>query len=270
MSLADIFRNFTQGSTGNPPQNSTPPLQPGQVANPNIQPGTNPQVDNKTVPNPGDTIPPNNLAAFPENKTTEGASPLDSYKDLFTVGKDDKAAPSLVPSFTMDTKAIFEAAGKIDFTKAISPELLDKASKGDAASLAQLVNQAAQAGFAQATVTTGNIVKDALTKQADTFKNEVMPDILRRHQISVGMSENPLYTNPAVAPLLKSVEGQLAIKYPTASSDEITKHAKVFFDNMAGEIIKANGGSVTVQQTQQSGGLPLQGKGTDWDSWMSS
>ncbi len=170
----------------------------------------------------------------------------------------------------MDTKALMETVGKMDFTKAIAPELLDKASKGDAPSLAALVNQAAQAGFAQATLTTGNIVKDALTRQADAFKNEVMPDILRRHEISLGMKENPLYSNPAVAPLLKSVEDQLTVKFPTASADEIKTHAKTIFDSMAGEIIKANGGTVTAVQTQQSNGLPLQGKGTDWDNWAAS
>lgn len=278
MSVMDVMRSFITGS-GSGPQSNTP-AQMGtanQIQTPGQQASVN-AVGNNTIPASGDAggIKDNPIAAFPTTTNAgESKSPLESYGDLFKVDPANKDNPpaSLVPNFMVDPAAIQAAVSKIDFTKSLSPEVLDKASKGDPVALATLINQAGQAGFAQSLMATGNIVKDALTKQADAFHGKIMPDILRRHEISVENSaKNPWSTNPAVAPLFQMVENQLASKFPTASASEIRTHAETYFNGMAGEMMKSQG--LMIIDPKQQGGSVNRGAnmnssgGTDWDKWV--
>jgi hypothetical protein len=144
--------------------------------------------------------------------------------------------------FQIDPAAIMAQAGKMDFTKSLKAEDLEKAAKGDATALASIINQAAQAGFAHATISNGNILKEAMTRQSDTFYSKVVPDLFRRNDISTQIREsNPAFANPAMQPIVQAVERQLLTKYPTASAEEITKHAQTVLAGMAGEIVSGSG-----------------------------
>lgn len=194
-------------------------------------------------------------------------SPLDGYAKLWETADTDGKPLSLTTPINADPAKLLAAAKTVDFTKAISPELLEKASKGDAASLSELVNQAAQTGYAQSALATTKILEAALNQQATKFQNEVMPEILRRHSIGRDLrTENPIFDNPALKPMLSELETQLAIKYPNASAAEVSSHAKTILTGMAEDIIKQSGRTVT-DTTGGGGGTPkASGEVFDWES----
>lgn len=218
---------------------------------------------NGTVPNDG-TLQSDGTGpkAIPK-AATGNESPLDGYIKLWEHAESDGKPLQLVPPLTADPTKLLEAAKTVDFTKAMNPELLDKAAKGDAASLGQLVNEAAQAGYAQSALATTKILEAALTRQAAMFKDTVMPEILRRHSISQNVRvDNPIFDNPAVKPILEGLESQLAVKYPTSSATEISNHAKTILTAMSEDIIKQSGRQVVDAAGKDT---TLGGGGTDFD-----
>lgn len=261
----DIFNGF-RGAAPTPGGAIPTPAQPGTVApNPGGSQTVNPTVPSGTTPQSDGS-----LGAIPAAGTGE-KSPLADYADLWKIDPKTPVAKTLTPQFNLDQAKINEAAAKIDFTQGLDPAELTKASKGDQAALAGIINKAAQAGFATALQANGSLLKQALTEQEKVFRESVMPDILRKHEISTGLrNENPLFANPAAAPMLTMLENQFAIKYPTASPQEITEHAKAYFSEFATQLITGAGGQVLPKATvAQNAGRALERADVDWEALLS-
>lgn len=239
MSIMDMFRSVVQGGTAKSAE-----------GNPSPQPqGGDPSKGNPGVP--GDGTPQNKDGSGPAAipKAAEGdKSPLEGYEKLWETDPNAKKAPSLTPTFTADPAKLMEAARTIDFAKVIDPEVLAKAVAGDAAAFSQAINSAAQAGYAQSAHATTKIVEQALTQQAKMFKEEIMPAILREHSISTAVaSDNAIFENPAVKPIVEMATAQLSAKYPNASAADIKKHAQEYFMGFAKEL--ATAGGMTMEKT---------------------
>lgn len=225
---------------------------------------------NTTVPNDGTGKSDGKIAAFPA--TAEGeASPLENYKDLWQAPDPTKAVkkPSLAPDFNIDSKTIRENASKINFASVVPGAILDKAIAGDKAAFLQAMNLTAQAGFAKAAEMSAGLTHAALTKQSEAFETHVMPDILRRHNISNQVrADNPIFENPAVTPLLTMLESQLTTKYPAASAEEITRMSKEYLGGFSEEYLKGVGKQVVAAPTADSS---KKGKrDTDWTSYFAT
>lgn len=262
MSLSDIFAGFMRGQ-GQPP--GSPAVAAVTPAQGDSAQGNSAVPNNNTAQSDGTGV-----AAIPAAGKGE-ASPLENYKDLFKIDDSKKGVlPGLAPTFTIDNAKIAASAKSIDFTKAIDPTALANASKGDATALATVINAAAQAGFAQATTTAATIMQQAMQQQEKTFRETVMPDILRRNEISTTLrSGNPLADNPAAAPIIKMVEAQLTQQYPNASAAEITKHAQDYFTEFASTVVKQNGGSV-ISATDLKQSMAQQSQEVDWEKLLST
>lgn len=258
-SVMEMFRNVINPGAGAAPAVvavSAAPKEPASVtANTLVPSSATPQSDGsvKAIPAAG-----------------EGdASPLDGYKDFWQAPdpKTAKNPASLVPTFSFDPKAIQAEAAKLNFTSSVDPELMKKATGGDQEALLQIVNQASQGAFAAAMGTSAKLVEAAMTKQTKAFHESVMPDILRRNSINTELREEiPLFENPAVAPLLKSVETQLATRYTTATPAEITAKAKDFLKDFATEVLIQQGKVVSEKPAVTA--AAKRGKTTDWDAYM--
>lgn len=196
-------------------------------------------------------------------------SPLEGFNELWQTSDKDPKRPSLAPDIKLDPKAIAESVGRIDFTKNIKPETYKAALEGNAEAFAQAINQAVQAGVGTVTATFTSGMQQMLAKQEKNFHDIVMPDLLRRHTASSAISDgNPIFDHPAVKPMLDMAKQQLIQKYPTATPAEIADQAKVLVNGMAGEIIKANGGTITDSAGTQTGGAAKKAPDTfDWSDW---
>ena len=205
---------------------------------------------NITVPNNNTFKSDGSIAAIPPAATGD-ASPLANFKDLWETPKDAQGNPivqtkaSLVPTINPDPAKIQESASKIDFTKLIPADVQAKALAGDSTAFMQAINAASQATLAHTTQLTAQIVKEALTQQATAFEARAA-DILRTERVSNTIqADNPLFTNPATAPMLRMVEQQFMAKNPTASPAEISQMAKAYVAGFAEEAVKASGKVIT-------------------------
>lgn len=206
-------------------------------------------ADNTLVPSGGTGLSDGTIKAIPAVAKEGDKSPLDGYSKMWETAETDGKPASLVPTLTADPAKLMAAAKTIDFSKAITPATLEAAAKGDAVALGQAISEAAQAGYAQAASATTKILEAALTKQADIFKNDVMPEILRKHTVDSSLSlETPLFDNPAVKPMFDMVKDQLAVKYPTATAAEIANHAKTMMGGFADELVKSSGRTIVSKE----------------------
>ena len=254
MSIMDMFRNIMPGAKPN-----TVGVTPAT--------GVGDPAGNPTVPNSGTVVSDGSVAAIPAGATGD-KSPLSEFAKLWETK--DNSPKSFVPNINVDPAKITEATKNIDFSKAIAPELMTKALAGDANALMQVINSTAQASVAQSIGATAEIVKTALTQQADKFNTEFGPEMLRRADISRTLqTDNPLYNNPAIAPVLKDIEQQMAAAYPNASAGEVAANARRYFTDMAEQLVVANGNQI-VKPGQGVNGKPTQTarKEEDWGKFF--
>jgi hypothetical protein len=246
-------------------KNNTPG--PGQVSNPSPgeqAAGTNPTVPSQTTPQSNGSNP-----AIPAIPPGEG-SPLDKFQDLWKADTTDTTKtttqPSLVPNFNLDPKGLMEAASKVNFTAHIDPELVTKALGGDSQSFLEVLNQASRYGFAAATASSGELIKNSLNSAQTVLHDNVLPGAFREHQISHALTQsNPIFSDPSVAPMLGMLKDQLTSKFPTASPEQIAATAAEYLGQMSSKIVTASGGSILSreQATRGPGGYGRQ-KEQDW------
>lgn len=227
--------------------------------------GANPTVPSGTTPQSNGSV-----AAIPPAGTGDG-SPLAGFADLWKADPNNtQVTPSLVPSFNLDHKGLMESASKVNFVSHIQPELVAKAMAGDAEAFLSVINQASQFGYASATATTGELVKQSLGKAQNVLQDSVLPSALRQQAISQALNEsNPVFQSPAVAPMLGMLKTQLAAKYPTASPQEIAAHATQYLAGMSEMVVKASGGTVTPKGQQVGNRTGFSSpQETDWTNFF--
>lgn len=205
-------------------------------------------------------------AAFPAVKKDD-TSPLAGFDALWQTTDKDGKPPELATNITADPQKLMDAAKSIDFVKGIDPQLLADAAKGgNSEALGKLINTAAQLGYAQSAGATARIVNAALAEQGKKFTQEYFPELMRRMEANRLLAgDNAIFQNPAIKPVLDMIETQLANKYPTASSADISAKAKEFVLGMSTEVLKSSGLVVSEKpkiDPAKSGG----NKDIDWAS----
>lgn len=234
MNIIDMFRTpppappAAQGSQQQQVGPDGRPVQQQQVG-----PDGNPLVPNKGNVPPQDEVNKSPLAEFGklwENEPIkDGEQPKPNWDD----------PNSIVPNLTIDPKRLSEAAKRIDFSRTIDPELAKKALAGDVGAFSQVLNSVAQASFANMSMVSSKIVENALKQLAPKLLNESLPHSIRKFSVGDAInSSNKIFSDPAVAPMLDMLKSQLQVKYPQASSKEISDIATKYMQSLA----KAVGG----------------------------
>jgi hypothetical protein len=263
MGIMDFFRT----AATQPGQGQQPPQPNGGAA-----PITNdPSAANPTAPGAASTsanTTGTQQGAFPAVEAEGPKSPLDGFTKLWETDPKAKPQASMVPQINGDPQKIRDAAKNIDFTKQLSPTTLEGIAKGDVKAFLAGINEVGQAALAHSASTTTGLITAALTAQEKTFREEVMPDMLRKHNVSNALrTDNPLFDNPAVKPVLTMIENQFQVKNPSASAGEITTLAKQYLSGFATELLTASGKVVSdPPSTSSSNGLAR--KDTDWGKFF--
>jgi len=255
------------GRPSNNEQNTQPP-----PANPQTQmTQTAIAAQNPSVPSPATPQSNGNPVAIPPAATGD-QSPLSNFADLFKADPTQTTtSPSISPNFNLDPQGILAQAQKVNFTQGIDPALVDKAMSGDKAAFVDVLNKVAQFGFANATMATGEIVKNSLNSAEGTLRQSVLPDAIRQHSIQTALNEsNPVFTDPAVAPMLGMLKNQFATKYPTATPSEIAAMATQYLTGFSQKIVTAQGGTIVDRQQQQTSSQRGFGQqnDTDWSALL--
>lgn len=229
---------------GKKPEVSTQVTGPTQVAQPGVAlPGTQ-QTANTDA-----------------NGIVPTQSPLDQHKELWDIDptKEKQSEPI---SFNVDAKKLQEAAAKTDFSKVITPEVLQAITaggEGAAQAFVVAMNQMTQASYAQSALASTKMIEQALAKQAEQFKAE-LPNIIRNNSASERLREtNPALSHPAAAPIIEAVQARMAAKHPNASSAELAKMSEKYVL----DFVTANSPK---QETSQSTG---KNASPDWTLFLS-
>lgn len=246
--------------------NSAPQVPAAPVAQTSVTTaGANPTVPSATTPASNGSV-----LAIPAAQTGD-ASPLDKFQDLWKM--DPNAAPvippSLVPQLNLDPAKLMENASKIDFVKALDPALVDQALSGDRAAFLQVLNSTMQFGFANSTMASAKMMEGSLSNAENILTKNVLPAAFRNRDVNQALAaNNPIFSDPAVAPLMNLLQSQLQQKHPTASAEEIATTAAAYIGQMSNKFVTAQGGKI-VQEAQRTsaGGYASPGE-ADWDTLL--
>lgn len=254
--IMSMFSNLLNPNPAAPvakPGTATGVGQPG-----NIPPGTPTAGDVKAGPN-GD-IPPGT-----DTTIVKEPAPFEPFKDLWKDTPPDPNAPIKDNTVfgTLDPKKFMEAAGRIDFSKAVTPEQLTAISAGGEGAVkafAEAMNKVAQGVYAQSAFATTKIVEQALAKSKETFLAD-LPSHIKRQTVTDSLrAENPIFSNPAVAPIISALEAQMTVKYPNATAPEITAMAKQYVEALGSSFVKKE----KVNEVKGNKGE------TDWSTFLES
>ena len=190
------------------------------------------------------------------------AAPLDQFADIWK--NDPNAATKPQGVFgEIDPKKFTEAAGRVDFSKVITPDQLTAITSGGEGAMqafATAMNSVAQNVYAQSAFASTKIVEQAVAKAKESLMAE-LPQHIRNQTASESLrAENPIFSHPAAAPILGAVQSQLAVKFPQATSAELAGMAKQYLEHFA----------TGISSTGKKGGEPeAKSLDTDWSTFLS-
>lgn len=227
------------------------------------QPGNIPQGAGAVDPN-NTTLPAGTTQQQQQQQQTpvnnESASPLAGFEDLWKT-VESKEAPQNNNLLALDPKQVMESAKKANFQSFVTPDLMEKINAGGTeaqVAMMQAMNSMAQGVFAQAIMATSKLTETALSKNNDRLMGE-LPNQFKKLSVQDNLrSQNEVFNNPAVAPIISALEQQLVTKYPNASQAEITKLAQNYIEGL-GQVFSPKQQAEQTKQTQE----------TDWNSFLS-
>lgn len=195
--------------------------------------------------------------------TPAAASPVDALADLW---KNDPNASSSVgqPLFNVDKTKLLETARQESFKEQVSQEQMAAIAAGGEqgfAAMMDIMNGMNQRAYAQSVHATTKLIDGALEK-SNFARADELDTRIRNVQTRNSLNEsNPVFSNPAFAPLLDSARNQFQVKYPTATAAELTKMTNDYVMQLVSEVNKP-----ALQQQQQL--THQQTAGTDWSKFL--
>lgn len=196
--------------------------QPAQQPTQQQQPATPGNITAPTVP-----VTPTNEASAPVPAVPNTpVDPLDAFKDLWNNEQNTAAATpnSFMPEVNQDILA--KAMGNVDFTSHITPDVMKTITEGGEGAMQAMLkamNTVAQQAMIQSTLVNSKLSQQGITNAATKFE-ETVPQMLRRQQAeSHARDNNPIFSNPAIKPVMEATQLQILQKFPNATPQEVTK-----------------------------------------------
>lgn len=252
--------------------NANNPGTPTNVGAPQVTPQqqqTQPKHDPTQITN-GNTGAADNTGGAPiKDGDKKEDSPLDIYKDIFTIPTDDKgnpiqpsADPLSSPVIDFDPAKLQEALKGKNLVGNVPQELLQKAMSGnDPQAFMQVLNLASTNSFQLAIGAASKMVESAISKHTANLE-AALPSRIRDTQIRQSSVKNPVLSHPAAAPMVEALKMQIAVKNPQLSPDRVTEMAENYFIAMSKELGNNDG-------TPKSG-TGTNGKETNWLDLLSA
>lgn len=232
--FADTMKAFftpgQQGQQGQPGQQGQQPNNPGNVPTGAPITGATPpgKEPNGIVPNAGDTQ----------------QSPLDQFADLWqpSQNQNDPVA-AFQQMLQIDPTKLMEAAKKQDFSKALTPEMINTIKAGGEGAMEAMLtalNNVAQATYAQSTALNTKLMSNAFSAFQQNLEGQI-PGMIKKHQLGDNLrNENPVFSTPAVSPLIEAIKVQMVNKFPNATQEQLTKLSKEYISSVFAEVSKSN------------------------------
>lgn len=205
------------GTNPEPTPAPTPATAP--VAAAPVQPGAIP-------PNAGTTDP--LVPAEPVTTPAEPAdnSPLAPFSGLWETKPADPNNPNPAEPVVLKAEDVQKIVAKQDFVGMLSPEDLAAVTSGEEGAqeaLSKVLNTVIQNVMVQSTMVNNKLTEQAVAK-ATAAQAAKLPEMLRQGRAKDHLvTENPLFNNPAVKPVIEATQAQLQRQFPNATDAELTK-----------------------------------------------
>lgn len=239
MSIYDAFRNMVNPGNrqSQSMQNVNPNIDPN-TQNPNTLPQNQQQQTNQNQNNPQNN----------QQQQQQKETPDDPFKDLWTIDPKQKGPVDLGEfNFAFDQGKVDASINSLDFTKAITPELMAKIAGGGADAVAatlQAMNIIGQQSAKTALMASTKITESGIRTNGQRLRDN-LPHLVRNESVSnVLREDNPLFNDPSTAPMMELITQQMAQKFPNATPAEILKNARSYMANFAENAVKFTGGKV--------------------------
>lgn len=217
------------------------------------------------------------------NKGTDDgkpANPLDPFAKLWDAPTEEELkrqnANSGVDFENVDANKMMEAAKKVDFTQILTPEMQQAIAKGGEEGMKaviQAMNMTNQLTYGQSALAASKMI-GAAVKQAKTEVASQIPDLVKAAVVSSNLAKaNPVFQNPAVAPIVEGLKSQLLTKFPNATDAQLTEMAQNYFIGVSQSFgvippnkNSGNDGSDKKNKKQNMTGKP----DDDWENFFSN
>lgn len=243
------------------------PVQQQQQQQPNPQ-----NVDPKsTVIPPEDNIDDDPNKRIDPNKKKASDDPMMDFSKLWENPPVDPEHPEPEESKTflpkIDPAKIAETLGKIDFSKAITPEesAAIKAG-GDGAHAAHLsvLNKSLRQSMMTMFNVAHRMVEQGLTNAEGKFLGKVPSHVKNIMVESDLTASDPLMSNPAFAPMVEAARQRYQEKFPKATPTQIATAVKAYLK----EFVKSASAPETKVEEDNAKKLSTGAGDADWEKWI--
>ena len=249
MSILDMFRSAPTPAPAAPavaaPDPSQQPAPAGNIQDPaTIAANSNVDTGLPAAPDAGSADKPTADSPLAEFATIWDTNP----------NKDEPAAPA-----PLNQDAVAKIVAKTDFSSAITPDQLaaiTAGGEGATQAFAEAMNSVAQQVMVQSTMVSNKLAEQSIATavEAEVAK---MPALMRSQSAASHLKDaNPLFSNPAVQPVMQAAQTQLLQKFPNATPAEITQ--------MTQDYVVAMGAAFRPQETVNNNAVGE----VDWESFL--
>jgi len=165
-------------------------------------------------------------APAPEGTQTPD-SPLAQFSKMWEPVAD--AEGNVKAPAQLDATKLQEIISKADFTSTIGTDNLARIAAGGEeaqAAFTESMNSVAQQVLIQATMAANKMQEQAIKTALDS-QTASIPELIRTQNASNNLqAANPLFSNPAIKPIIDAVQVQLAATNPTATPQQLTEMAQ--------------------------------------------
>lgn len=189
--------------------------------------------NNQQTNQPGDPAPKSVAETNPNSPAKTDENPLDLYAKLFQNAA--TASDIQAPSFSLDPKIIAEVSSKMNFTQGVSPELLQKASGGDASAMIELIQEVGKNSYRAALEHTTKLTDTHLGQRAEFESKKLVKGVKQQlTSDALGSSDNANLNHPVVRAELNRIAQTFAAspEYADASPQQIASAAKKYMQDL--------------------------------------
>lgn len=201
-------------------------FKPAPPANPATSTNPAPSGENKELST-------NNPATGPDGKIPgtdpNSQNPLDVYNKMFDNA--NKGSDIHAPEFKIDPKVLSDVSSKMDFTRGVNPELLQKAQGGDVSALMEIMKTVGQNSYRAALEHNTALTDTYLTSRGD-YDRKSLANGVKSQLTSNELSNAPNYSHPVVKAELNRIADSFARANPDASPQEVAKAAQKYIADL--------------------------------------
>ncbi len=178
---------------------------------------------------------------------------------------DPNAAPTDTPPAQLNPAELQAVIAKGNFANNVAPEIMQRIEAGGPEAVAanlEAMNSVAQNVMLQSTLAANKMIEQQISKAMDQQLSN-LPGLIKKHALSENLVDNnPMLSDPRIAPITEMLQARLQFKNPTATSQQLTE--------MTSEALTAMGQHFTGSPTPTNSPRLAAQQELNWDEWALS